>query len=168
MRLFFYAVLFSLAASFSAFSAPPVPSGNIVSLTVGGRVFTDLTNLKILVGFVNSTNNTTPRAPSASAGYQVTAGKTLDILAASCNIFSAGTATFQMGYADNDVGIGTATAKTNGVYMTGDSTNGSFANNSVVGVQQSAIKFSVPATKYPFIESNAAGGGICTLYGYER
>lgn len=165
MRLFSVLLFF---VSLSAFAAPPVPSGNIVSLTVGGRVFTDLTNLKTLTAMVASTNNSSLRAPNGTAGYAVTAGKTLDIVAAKCNVFTSGTATYQIGYTDNDLGMNSATAKTNGVYFAGSALVG-FFNNAAVGMQEFPIqKFSVPATKIPFIESNSAGGVVCIFFGYER
>ncbi len=95
-------------------------AGVIPSITVGGRVFTDLLNLKILA--CNATGATTVRCTLAisttpAAGYAVTAAKTLRIRAIKLRDDTPGspsTVTFYQ--SDNDVGqTGASTALTNGV-----------------------------------------------------
>lgn len=99
--------------------------GTIETLTVGNRVFTDLTNLITLGGKATGSNRTTLRkmGPNSGAGYAVTALKTLSIYA--LNVFATGASAVSaaIGQSDNDVGLDQATALTNPKYfMTGSST----------------------------------------------
>ena len=144
------------------------PQG-IPSLTIGGRVFTDLTNLLIFSGPVAGAANgiTTLRRMNASAGYQVTAGKTLYLLAIEINTFTAvATTALSVGYSDTDLGRLVNTAPTNPVYMEGAAGYG-FPTIATGKIEYGMI-FTVPATKYPFINNsgNATTAQI-RIYGYE-
>lgn len=143
--------------------------GVIPSLTVGGRVFTDLSNLIVLYGIAQSASHTTLRKPGGSAGYQVTSGKTLTIYAVECfTVTAAAGAAFQLIYADNDVGVGSATAFTNPVYFAGDPNNAFFYNSATGASLQRAIWYPVPATKYVGMASGSSNDQNCFFYGYEQ
>ena len=150
-----------------------VPSA-IPSLTVGGVVFTDLQNLIVLVSFCNSTasHTSTPRKWNGSAGYQVTAGKTLKIRAMRMQIpvATAGVdAPHTLGYADNDVGLDGTTAHTNLVYIGGSSgiSTGLYGISAVASFYESPIWLDVPATKYVAHLTNATHLERIMLFGYE-
>ena len=85
-----------------------------------GDLVTDvLADVIYLWGKMSADNNVTHlRLPWTTVGYQVTAGKTLYL----ARILSGGNenaALFKLGYADNDVGLDTTTARTNPVMATG-------------------------------------------------
>lgn len=151
------------------------PSIMVPSLTVGGRTFTDLSNLIYLHGRVATAARwATFRTENASAGRQTTSGKTLTIYA--CNIYSE-TASTTTGmvllYGDTDVGMDAAAAPTNPVYLAGDSSllaGGVLYGAATTGVMnhsESAVAFQVPSLKYPAMkyDSTAAQG---TCYAYEQ
>lgn len=140
----------------------------IPTLTIGGRVFTDLANLKTLVGYCAGAGGTnTDFRTMAGAVYVVPASKSFRILAVKFMIATAGTCLF--GYCDNDVGVGSATAPTNGAYMinsSGQMLVTPIANTNI------AVEFPfdliVPTGKYPF--ASGGGGtfnGTVIIYGYE-
>ncbi len=126
-----------------------------------GEIAVDtLTDLIHLYGFVSTDGNVTHlRLPHTTAGYQVTAGKTLYLV----RMLVLGTGVngwWKMGYADNDVGYNTATARTNPVMAIGtDDTN----NNGMLRPAESLASVGLPqnlqsllwklaiATKYPFL-----------------
>jgi hypothetical protein len=171
MRLFFYAILFSLAASVSAFSAPP--SGGVSqSITVGGRVMTPASNLFMLLCQQDSAAKyTTCRKPSDSAGYQVTTGKTFSIVAVTYNVLVAAAAGgMTLLYGDTDVGIDSASAPTNAVLPAGFTVGNvvvPFLSNTT-GTFHTAYNFTVPALKYPAIYAIGAGQAAVQVWGYEQ
>lgn len=150
-----------------------VPSA-IPTLTVGGRVFTDLQNLIILSGHANNTRNGTLRKPNGSAGYQITAGKTYQIHAAKfwSSVLSTVNASVFLAQGDTDLGLDSASAITNPVYPFGQSTTttGIFTttNNTGIVVSEQDFRFNVAAGKYVNI-ANSGGGQLMSLmtYGYE-
>lgn len=149
-----------------------IVSAPIPSLTVGGRVFTDLTNLIALIGYATTGKSFTFRRHNASAGFQVTAGKTLKVYAARfiTNATAAGgTAPFSLCYADNDIGIDSAVAFTNQVYLGGASTLAALPANiaSIQSGYEVPIYFDIPAEKYPGCNMNISGNATCWLFGYE-
>lgn len=123
--------------------------GNIDTLVLNGRTFTDMSNLIALCAYsVGGPHFATLRKQSGTAGYQVTAGKTMKIFAA--KIFGQNATTSDPActpaYGDNDVGQDTGSTPTNVVYFGGDS-------SMAIGAQTSkyedvAIDFNIPATKY--------------------
>lgn len=142
--------------------------GTIPTLTVGGRVFTDLSTLITVVGsIVQATGtNSTCRAPVATAGYQVTTGKTYTIWAASYVSHVVGV--FQLLYTDNDTGTPGATAFTNPKYYNSDSANPIFITAASVSTVSREVFFAVPALKYvSLLTGTGSMVGSCWFYGYE-
>ena len=140
-------------------------------LSVGGRIFTDLANLIVLIGRTSTTNRySTGRLFSASSGYQVTAAKTLKIMAGRVRTGTASNEIqLRLGYGDTDVGQDSSSAPTNPVWNGGDT---SIAQISVIGTVATEFAadcyMNIPATKYPCIDDGSTGGGCSyTLYGYE-
>lgn len=156
----------------AAVSFPPA----IPSLTVAGRVFTDLENLTHLRGFAEGT--TTVRASfrklTAVAGYQVPTGKKFVVKAIRCcSTVSSSNANlmFLLAYSDNDVGINSSTAFTNAVYVGGSSNLASIGGLSEVkdDVQEFVTNFEIPAGKYVGMQAlaSAANSVSVDLFGYE-
>lgn len=148
--------------------------GTIPTLTVGGRVFTDLTTLIELTGFCGNTNtNASLRLYSGSSGYQVTVGKTLTLHAQQISWTTAsGSAGFALGYADNDVGMDSGTAFTNPVWRGGTSSNKGIYPTITTGssgsIYQTAFKVNCIAQKYvAFNGTSGVGGNYITTWGYE-
>jgi hypothetical protein len=149
--------------------------GTIPTLTVGGRVFTDLSTLITLVTAIQTANRSgTFRLTNGSSGYPVTASKTLTVSAMSVISTnqvagnSAGVASF--GYADNDVGVNSATALTTPVYYGGSALIGlaPVGEPSFGGEFQYSVKLVVPAGKYPFaVQDGSANILVIHAYGYE-
>lgn len=146
-----------------------IQPSTVPCLTVGGRVFTDLSNLIILTTYVTGTSTyiSTLRRANGSAGYQITAGKTLTIYAAQMHIIVASSVNIGLGYGDNDVGQLTTTVPTNPVYVAGAAGVGIFSL-AAIGFFEASTNFQIPATKYGFVNAQAtAGAGTIRLYGYE-
>jgi hypothetical protein len=151
----------------------PTPIGTIgavEAITVGGRVFTDLDNLKTLFAYVSGVNlNSSLVDQSTGTAYQVPGGKVFKMLALS---FSSGGAadSLTLGYADNNVGISSTTAFVNHVQLGG---GGGFFTpvNTGVGAGDFEISMgsgmSVPAGKYPCVNNGTASTGGILVYGYE-
>lgn len=145
--------------------------GTIPTLTVGGRVFTDLTTLIILAGYQGSNARTTLRVPGASSGYPVTTGKTLTVHAArfSCSN-TPGTQGYitQLVQSDNDLGYDSNTSYTNPKYYT------AIANILFNGINNlpppdkyeiAGLGFTVAATKY--LSATLTASTTVWAYGYE-
>jgi len=143
------------------------------SITVGGRVFTDLPNLILLQGFANTAGNiTTPRAGGATAGYVVPSAKTLKIqavrLVSSTNTISRA----YLLYGDTDVGMDSGSLPTTPIYLAG----GGISIHSLVagaanavglsgpGYNEIACDWRIPTGKYPAV--GISGGGVVYLFGY--
>lgn len=142
--------------------------GTVETLQIGGRVFTDLTNLIKIGGYVSSTTKTTLRKSGSSSGYQVTALKTLTLAAITMTLTGAAgsSPSGQIGYADNDVGLNQSTSLTNPNYIFADSVANWVSNEQNTQPQVLHIDFPVPASKYVFV----LGNGTTLLYfafGYE-
>lgn len=153
-----------------------IQPSNIPSVSIGGRVFTDLANLKILgAGFDAATTvNSTFRAPNTSAGYQVPVGKKFVVMAIVVKIYeataTASTIGIRLQYSDNDVGMQTSTALTNAVTTFGAtqaSSFGSLANTSLGAQFQEAIYFEIPAAKYLTGINISGKASNALIYGYE-
>jgi hypothetical protein len=130
-------------------------------VTRSGEVAVDtLTDIIPLYGFIATDGNVTHlRLAHTTAGYQVTAGKTLYMV----RMIVTGTGVagwWKLGYADNDVGYNTATARTNGVMALGIDDTGT---NGMHHPPESIVSIGLPqniqtfvwklaiATKYPFL-----------------
>ena len=142
--------------------------GTIQTLTIGGMAYTDLTTLITTLGYAGAGTYGTVRLPTASAGYQVTSGKTYTITAMTEAGSDSADRNGTVGYANTDAGFA-AGAPTTPVYIFGSiavktvysSNTGTSPRNPV-----SHPNFGVPATKYPFIYSNT-GSMFVFCYGYE-
>lgn len=149
--------------------------GMVDYMSVGGVVFTDLTNLiSLSSGFSTSSNKNAALRKNSSSGYQVTAGKTYTIRAVQANVYVAeATASVRLLYADNDVGLPGTTAFTNPIYYgTYAGTSTQYVTNCIdattTGVRERAIIFGVAAQKYACIDfTGSTGVGQFATYGYE-
>lgn len=148
----------------------------VPSLSIGGRVFTDVSNLKILGASFDAvtTVNGTFRLPNTTAGYQVPASKKFVVMAIVVKIFestaAASTIGMRLQYSDNDVGLQTSTALTNAVAVFGSnqaSSFGTLANTSLSSQFQEAVYFEVPAAKYLTGINISAKVASALVYGYE-
>lgn len=138
-----------------------IAQGQADSLTIGGRVFTDLDNLVILHGLTTANGFATCRRGADSAGYQIPTGKKLKIFAATFNSRTAASASPAFGYGNTDVGSNSAAAPTTPVYNAGDF--GQVAAAAAGNVVSYNYFFEVPAGKYVFF----AGAQLSTtLFGY--
>lgn len=154
-----------------------IQAAGIPSLTIAGRTFTDLTNLVVLTGFVNgtTTTNCALRKQGGTSGYQVPASKTFKIAAIVVEALQSAAGNnslVYLCYADNDVGISTATAFTNQVFMGGAAAAGvigSAANPATSSQFQAAVQFDVPTGKYVSVQaaSSALPSAVVRVYGYE-
>lgn len=152
-----------------------VGSSLVPSLTIGGRVFTDISNLIVLCGGpATAARFSTLRRPNGSAGYQITAGKTFRIEA--IVIFSgtaASIATYNLLYGDTDVGLDSAAAPTTPVYCGGGATvYTAMVGRGTGGASEQFPQvfhphFDIPATKYACITVDKAASAVF-VYGYER
>lgn len=153
----------------------------IPSITIGGRVFTDLANLKILSGYsTNATNcRFTPaeqKSTVSTAGYQVPVGKRFNVQAVritlTASTASNGERAMRINYADNDVGaLGTATAFTNEVATVGGAVIASAlgAGGAALStpVYEKACSLWIPAQKYLACQGELASTVLVEIYGYE-
>jgi hypothetical protein len=150
-----------------------VPSSAVPTLTIGGRVFTDLTNLIRLNFQTGAANNfCTMRLSNGTSGYQVPVGKTLRIAAIEWSISAAASAFVDLHYSDNDLGFASATARTNPVLNSGvtDATAAGVQGITTAAAGSYYTKqcdFTVPAQKYPGIQDGNNTSGLSgTAYGY--
>ncbi len=137
--------------------------GNVPSLTVGGRVFTDLTNLIVLTAAHSAGNLSTLRLPGASSGYQVPAGKTLKIWAIRQYTTSSYVAPTSLGYGDTDVGYNSGSTPTNPIYYSVGAN--AYTAGATTGITETSLLFSVPTGKYVFGSTSGQQGGT-TVFGY--
>jgi hypothetical protein len=150
-----------------------VAQGLAPTLTIGGRVFTDLENLIILRGGCSpagANTRTTMRTPNGTSGYVVPTGKVLRLLAVRVKMsgtFNAGAGQMDVGYADNDVGVNSATVFTNSVTMSVFNRVGCQVSADQGGYAEEALNFTIPAGKYPNTENaNATVATSGQFYGY--
>lgn len=147
----------------------------VPTLTVGGRVFTDLANLKILFASVtDATNkNSSFRKDGTSAGYAVTSGKTLTVLAVRLYSGAVTVGNANLGfilYSDNDVGLNSATSFTNPVFSTGTGAGSALwsQGGTVLTMPlEAALSFAVPTGKFIGWQNNGTALQTAVLFGYE-
>lgn len=156
----------------AAVSYPPA----IPTLTIGGRVFTDLENLVQLKAYVEGTTNVrgTARKLNASAGYQVPVGKKFVIKAVRIiPTYASASALYPatIVYADNDVGVAAATAFTNEVDIGGNVLIGQLGTmlSTSFTLQEFVLNFEVPAGKYIGVRALTSSLTYAALdiFGYE-
>ena len=143
-------------------AGPTGTLGTIETLTIAGRVFTSVSTIKHLYVF-GSNNYTSFRAASASTGYVVTTGKTLQIRAVIVSV-DVTSAAFTIGYGDTNVQGGAA--PTTPVYLYTPSfahRTGSIGSNEY----QFLMSLDVPASKIPFFQGNNANTYYASAFGVE-
>ncbi len=147
--------------------------GVIDTLTVGGRVFTDVTSNLIIIGSSgpNGTgNHNTMRKPGSASGYQVTSGKTLTLYAFSAiaSVLGSGGG-IQFAYGSTDVGFNSNSAPAGVFYFGSGSANATEFSLSPVGTTvQGAIHHPIPALNYAdCLSATATNTLTCYAYGYE-
>lgn len=153
--------------------------GTIDTLTIGGRTFTDLTNLISLVGvFAGSTDiYCTFRKSNGSAGYTPSGSNRFQLGALvnqSVSIAATAGDYFVMAQSDNDAGFPSSTTLTNPVYVAANASL--FINLSQDTTKQTAefinyFNFIIANGKYLSIAGNSITGAnsrwLLTAYGYE-
>ena len=150
----------------------------IESLTIGGRIFTDLDNLIIISGFHNAGNSTSGLfLQEDGTQYQVPVGKKLRIWAGvALSIDTTPTANqIDFGYLDvpvalntNVLGAGTVYCVSSGAYPAATTMNVVAAGNGDFYTRSGFdIKFDMLASKYPFMQGIPGADAVLTLYGYE-
>lgn len=149
-------------------------SQSFPTLTIGGRVFTDLSsNLIMLSGVVlNHTTSTLYKWTTAgNAAYQIPLAKSFYVSAIRCFTQIGALAQLTLGYADASVGQDTNTALTNavgnqiGVLVPGTATQGATPETIF---EASYEGFPLLAQKYPYITMSAANYLVINVWGYEK
>lgn len=137
----------------------------------GGFVTDNPADILALWGKIATSGNVTHlRQAHTTTGYQVTAGKTLYLVRLYITSTITNISSIKLGYADNDVGLDTATARTNGVMALGlDDTaeNGLYPNQALPSITPVAVydlqwKLAA-AQKFPFIRALISGGQFTFL-----
>ena len=139
-------------------------SGSKPVLQVGGRLFTDLTNMIVLNCAANSTKTSTARLPGGTSGYAVPAGKTLRILAMQLS----GSIDYgcSVGYGDTDVGINSASVPTNYLNWVGHTSAPNASDKPFTPANGGvSCNWTVPTGKYPCSDSSTGAVGV-VMYGY--
>jgi hypothetical protein len=148
-------------------------------LVIAGRVFTDLTNLIIVYGFLSSNTRCTLRRAAAASGYTPSGLNKFRMQAfwldRQVGVTNSGR-TLQPGYSDNDVGWDSAAVFSTAKYLGGSGGWGpgqgqTIATNDFSQVREAAIDLQVPNGKFAFIElvgTAASGTSAFIGYGYEE
>ena len=140
------------------------------SLTVAGRKFTDLANLKILhaVVFTAARWSTFVDGVGAGTPYQVPTGKILRISALKLHgILVEGASNIL--YGDTSIGHDSTVAPTNPVYFMGVPVGTRiFTVTGVDTSEEYSFDLIVPADKYPAAHFIAGGSGNMVIYGFEE
>lgn len=143
-----------------------IQPSNIPSLTIGGRVFTDLANLIVLFGYSNSaaTSRSSLRRVNTSVGYTPSGTKAFQAVAVRIQTLVVATSGLALGYADTDIGLGVNTAHVSPQYL-----NVLPPLNGAVGIDfQMPCEILVPNGKYFASDSQGTVWvGNIIVYGYE-
>lgn len=151
-------------------------NGSVIPfLQVGGRMFTDLSNLIKLSAFCNGVGNgysTFRKENGGLAGYTPSGSKSfkLQALIIRAAVAQPAAAPFYIAQSDNDVGIASNTALTNAVYPAGNVLTGSVFGglSSTLAESQIEMNFTIANGKYlSAYNNNQAGSFILIGYGYE-
>lgn len=170
MKNFFLAILLFTLIPMSAVAAPVGPVGG-PSLTVGGRVFTDTSNLITLFGYVNTTNvRTTLRKMGASSGYTPSGSKSFKLQAVRVICAASFQALGFFAQTDNDVTINSNTPFTNPIYASGNALWTMFYTPPNLGaVEEITTDFTVANGKFLSMDSgNVNVSETIYAYGYEQ
>ena len=145
--------------------------GTIPTITVGSRVFTDLTNLIILYGYAGTNTACTPRKWDGSSGYTPSGATKYVCHAVKCTSFSVTPARSQFGSASSDVGMDSGSLPSSPVYVAGSSAVQELASgvsgSTGASPYETALYFEVPNTKYAFCNGTSGIDRSYLLYGYE-
>ena len=134
-----------------------IPAG-LPSVTVGGRTFTDLTNLITISNYGLGANYSTMRK-SDGTNYTPSGIKKLRILAFKVKVLEAGNGIREIGYGDTAV-TDSAAAPTNAVIARLGIVNATALDNTSY---EFATNIEVPNGKYPYVR-----GCFVAIYGYEE
>lgn len=153
--------------------------GAVDTITIGNVIFTDVSNLIMVSGYVTDGTNkwTSFRKPAGSSGYTPSGSKTFHVRAV--RIFSLGTVGngtgFILGYNNIDLGLSGTTSPSSPIYIGGDST-ATLANVVVFGSSvvtgttiEAVVDFVIPNTKYIFASNaGSASSALIQIFGYEE
>lgn len=140
--------------------------GTIDTFAAGGRIFTDLSNLVILIGALGggATQYSTLRKCNTSAGYQAPAA-TFRCKALAVNVNATGS--IGLMYGDNDVGLSTASVPTTPIYEIGASGTGSQPYMAAANTERFHMtNFVIPSGKFPAVKTDS-GTHFPHVYGYD-
>lgn len=152
--------------------------GNIDTISIGGRVFTDLTNLIMLYTYIQNGGAAqygTFRKAGGTTGYTPSGGLTFKFSAARISQLATtlnGTGSFTVGYSDNDMGFA-GTSPTNGKYIANSSAAYYFGVTTLASgnaglIEEAVMDFVCPNTKFPFaLYVPASLNASVQAFGYE-
>lgn len=142
--------------------------GTIDTITVGGRVFTNLSTLITLLAHGTAANmHFTARKPFVASGY-APSGVQFNICAVK---YTTNTNQSEplLAYGDNDVGQNSSSAMTNAVYVLTTGGQMGIMSSNVAGGPAAEIAYTgvlVPSGKYVG-GNNGSGQAVWVIYGYE-
>lgn len=145
-----------------------VPSASVPTLTLGGMNITNVLGLIIAGGYCGGGNKTVARKPSAAAGYTPSGAKAFRVKIIRLISPTATSAAGAMAYCDTDVGLNSASALVNGVFMHGDVSNYISSPAIAGGECIYVVDFLVPNTKFLAYVNSAAAAAYCLYYGLEE
>lgn len=162
---------FLLLVGFTA-NATYIPTQE--TITVGGKTFTNIANLKILYFALGGANGwSTARLQDGTAGYTPSGANKFRVLGIKLRISvaptAAGTLTIQQ--ADNDSGMATTTASINPVYLGGDPDSAYllYGSSWTAGSRHEFnLDFVIQNTKYLTFTGDGTSVIHGEVYGYEE
>lgn len=172
MKKILLGLLLALSLTAHAELKPIGTLGTVPTITIANRVMTDLSS-NLLVLYAHNTSGAgrfaTFRKYGATAGYQVTAGKTMTVIALRANQQSVSAAPgIKLMYSDNDVQFDSSTTPTNPVYV-GNANAQHFAlPNSIGAFTDIILSFPVIATKFLTIDNLSGNDMDYTAWAYEN
>ena len=145
-------------------------NGPIDTLTIGGRVLTDIKNLIWLYGVAVTAGGalySTARKDNETSGYEVPSGFQLRLVAAfvpAPGATAADLTDFAVYYGDDDVGIASAANLTNPVYPAGDIAAAYVLRCSPPNQGVAVVNRIIPAGKFVGMLINRDTAGIVLGY----
>ncbi len=151
-----------------------IPGSQIDTITVAGRVFTNLTNLIILYARMSSgaaENYSTMRTAAGSSGYTPSGSKAFKMSAIKTMNYAPTTTAMLLGIvqSNNDVGMSSATVPTGQVFPTGGAGNLAIQCSGTSGVTiEETADFQIANTKFlSLIAPAQVDDALVKVYGYE-
>lgn len=131
--------------------------GAVPTLIVGGKSFTDLTNLITLYGAIggSAASFCSFRKQDGTAGYSPSG---VTFRCGGIKALASVAGSFAIGYCDNDLGLPSGTSPTNPVYIAGFGSTATPFTAQTAQYLGDSFDFTVPAGKFLF-----AYGGLSTL-----